>query len=303
MSDNGCDNTNLARAKVTKNDEFYTRIEDIRAEVDRYIQFFKGKSVFCNCNDGQNSQFFKYFLANFDTFELTRLVTIGYNEEGAGIMYEVCADSNKTTKATVLEGNGSFDSRESIAELDKCDIVCTNPPFSVFRDYVELLTSHGKQFLIVAPQGCTSYKQIFKKIVDGELWLGQTKVKVFMQPDGTTKTFGNICWLTNLPHKGTQSVLPLTASYYEEGSRGVSYEKYDNYDAINVDRVKDIPNDYYGVMGVPITILEHLNPEQFVIIGCNAYSDKDYYGVGPLYVGGKKKYTRVLIQRKESTNG
>ena len=98
-------------------------------------------------------------------------------------------------------------------------------------------------------------------------------------------------------------MLPLTASYYEEGSRGVSYEKYDNYDAINVDRVKDIPNDYYGVMGVPITILEHLNPEQFAIIGCNAYSDKDYYGVGPLYVNGKKKYTRVLIQRKEPTNG
>ena len=300
----GCDNTNLARAKTAKNDEFYTRFDDINAEVIRYRKFFKGKSVFCNCNDGLDSQFFNFFLKNFDAFQLVRLVAIKYNENGHGVKYEVSDDINKDgfideedIVTTNLLGDGGFGTDESITELEKCDIVCTNPPFSVFRDFVELLTSHKKQFLIVAPQGCTSYKQIFKKIVDGDLWMGKTKVKVFNQPDGTTKTFGNICWITNLQHKSSDDLMILTATYHKDTGRKESYDKYDNYDAINVDKIKNIPKDFDGVMGVPITILEQFNPEQFEIIGCNAYSDPDYYGVGPLYVNGSKKYTRILIRK------
>lgn len=304
-SKKGCDNTNLARAKAVKNDEFYTRLEDINVEVIKYKKYFKNKSVLCNCNDGIDSNFFNFFLKNFDVFQLTRLVAIKYNPNGRGVKYEVANDLNKNgfidendIVTTELIGDGGFETEESIDELKRCDIVCTNPPFSTFRNFIELLTSHKKQFLVIAPQGCTSYKQIFKKIVDGELWMGQSKVKTFNQPDGTTKKFGNICWITNFPYKTSDDTMILTASYYNELNRRENYDKYDNYDAINIDKIKNIPKDYQGIMGVPITILEQINPVQFTILGCNAYSDPDYYGVGPLYVNGKKKYTRILIKRK-----
>jgi hypothetical protein len=305
--DKGCDNTNLARAKAVKNDEFYTQLKDINAEVMKYKKYFKNKAVFCNCNDGEDSQFFQFFLKNFDAFQLKKLVAYKYNEHGNGIKYEVCDDLNndgfideKDIVTTTLLGNGGFNSEESIAELSNIDIVCTNPPFSVFREYIEILTTHKKSFLVIAPQGCTSYKQIFKKIVDGELWMGYGKVKEFMQPDGTTKTFGNICWITNLPCRTGDDKIILTATYYKDINKREDYNKYDNYDAINVDKIKNIPKDYYGVMGVPITILEQYNPEQFEILGCNAYSDPNYYGVGPLYVNDKKKYTRILIRNIEN---
>ena len=301
----GGDNTNLARAKKVKNDEFYTQFSDVNNEVTKYKKYFKGKAVFCNCNDGLNSQFMQFFLKNFDAFQLTRLVGIAYAPNGKGIKYDLYDDINhdgfiteEDFVVTELEGDGGFGTEESIAELEKCDIVCTNPPFSVFRDYVELLMKHNKKFLIVAPQGCTSYKQTFKRIVDGEMWLGYNKVKHFLQPDGTIKDFGNICWVTNMPTRGEDEMLILTATYYEDADRREPYDTYDNYEAINVDKIKNIPKDYDGVMGVPITILEQFNPLQFEIVGCNAYSDPDYYGVGALYVNGTKKYTRILIKKR-----
>lgn len=304
----GCDNSNLGRAKEVKNDEFYTRLDDVNAEVMQYKKYFKGKSVFCNCNDGLESQFFQFFLSSFDHFQLTRLVGISYNKDGHGIKYEVSDDLNgdgfideRDIIVTHLNGTGGFDTDESIEELKKSDIVCTNPPFSVFRAYVNLLLEHQKQFLIIGNKNAITYKEFFPLLKNNLVWIGVTTPNEFITPDGTQtkKVNGLTRWFTNIPHTKRNEPLVLTASYYDSKNKREDYPVYDNYDAIEVGKVVNIPKDYTGVMGVPITFMDKYCPDQFEILGCSAYSDPDYLGTGSFYAQGQKKYARITIRSKQ----
>ena len=325
-NEKGCDNTNLRKAKNIKNDEFYTQLDDIAKEVKNYKKYFKGKSIFCNCNDKPSNNFFKYFLTQFDVLGLARLVAIEYNEGGHGIKYIVEQDVNhdgiideSDIVVEELNGNGGFGTDESIEELKKCDIVCTNPPFSVFREFIALLMKYGKKFLVIGSKNAITYKEFFPLLKENKVWIGTGNVQNFMQPDGTIKKFGNIGWFTNIPHAKRAEPLPLTATYYDEKNRREEYPKYDNYDAIEVSKVVNIPKDYYGVMGVPVTFLDKYCPEQFEIIGgFNGYKECDYENglicgnitdyydnksdkikswTGPT-VNKKTKYYRILIKRK-----
>lgn len=304
-NEKGCDNTNLRKAKNIKNDEFYTQLDDIAKEVKNYKKYFKGKSIFCNCNDKPSNNFFKYFLTQFDVLGLARLVAIEYNEGGHGIKYIVEQDVNhdgiideSDIVVEELNGNGGFGTDESIEELKKCDIVCTNPPFSVFREFIALLMKYGKKFLVIGSKNAITYKEFFPLLKENKVWIGTGNVQNFMQPDGTIKKFGNIGWFTNIPHAKRAEPLPLTATYYDDKNRREEYPKYDNYDAIEVSKVVNIPKDYEGVMGVPITFLDKYCPEQFEILKCTAYSDNTHDGAGSMYIQGNKKYARILIKRK-----
>ena len=300
----GGDNTNLHKARKVKNDEFYTQFSDINDEVTKYKKYFKGKSVFCNCNDGLNSQFLHFFLKNFDAFQLTRLVGIAYTPNGKGIKYDLYDDINhdgfiteEDFVVTELEGDGAFNTDESIAELEKCDIVCTNPPFSLFRDYIDLLMKYHKQFLIIGSKNAIGYKEFFPLIMNNEVWIGINNVKHFTQPDGTVADFGNIGWYTNIPNPRREEPIPLTATYYDDKNRKETYPHYDNYDAIVVSKVVNIPNDYFGIMGVPITFLDKYCPEQFKILGTSRYHDGNPNADDINFVNGVQKYTRLLIRR------
>lgn len=304
-NEKGCDNTNLHKAKVIKNDEFYTQLDDIAKEVKNYKKRFSGKSVFCNCNDKPSNNFFKYFLTQFDVIGLTKLVAIEYVEGGHGIKYTVENDLNgdgiideSDIVVEELNGDGGFGTDESIEELKKCDIVCTNPPFSVFREFIALLMKYGKKFLVIGSKNAITYKEFFPLLKENKVWIGTGNVQNFMQPDGTIKKFGNIGWFTNIPHAKRAEPLPLTATYYDDKNRREEYPKYDNYDAIEVSKVVNIPKDYEGVMGVPITFLDKYCPEQFEILKCTAYSDNTHDGAGSMYIQGNKKYARILIKRK-----
>lgn len=304
-NEKGCDNTNLHKAKVIKNDEFYTQLDDIAKEVKNYKKEFSGKSVFCNCNDKPSNNFFKYFLTQFDVIGLTKLVAIEYVEGGHGIKYTVENDLNgdgiideSDIVVEELNGDGGFGTDESIEELKKCDIVCTNPPFSVFREFIALLMEYGKKFLVIGSKNAITYKEFFPLLKENKVWIGTGNVQNFMQPDGTIKKFGNIGWFTNIPHAKRAEPLPLTATYYDDKNRREEYPKYDNYDAIEVSKVVNIPKDYEGVMGVPITFLDKYCPEQFEILKCTAYSDNTHDGAGSMYIQGHKKYARILIKRK-----
>ena len=304
-NEKGCDNTNLHKAKVIKNDEFYTQLDDIAKEVKNYKKRFSGKSVFCNCNDKPSNNFFKYFLTQFDVIGLTKLVAIEYVEGGHGIKYTVENDLNgdgiideSDIVVEELNGDGGFGTDESIEELKKCDIVCTNPPFSVFREFIALLMKYGKKFLVIGSKNAITYKEFFPLLKENKVWIGTGNVQNFMQPDDTIKKFGNIGWFTNIPHAKRAEPLPLTATYYDDKNRREEYPKYDNYDAIEVSKVANIPKDYEGVMGVPITFLDKYCPEQFEILKCTAYSDNTHDGAGSMYIQGNKKYARILIKRK-----
>lgn len=304
----GCDNSNLGRAKNAKNDEFYTRLDDINAEVVKYKSHFKNKSVLCNCNDGLNSNFFKFFLKNFDAFQLTRLVGIAYQSTGEAVKYVVENDINGDGYIDELDivsyplADGSFNSNSSIEELERCDIVCTNPPFSVFREYIDLLMRHNKKFLIIGSKNAITYKEFFPLLKEDKVWIGTQNVGNFIQPDGSIAKFGNIGWYTNIPHNKRAEPIPLTATYYDNKNKREEYPKYDNYNAIEVSRVVNIPNDYFGVMGVPITFLDKYCPEQFEILGCSyQYGDCGVHHEGKSWnglVNGVDKYKRLFIKRK-----
>lgn len=301
----GCDNTNLHKAKAVKNDEFYTQLDDIAKEVKNYKKHFNGASVFCNCNDSPSNNFFKYFLTQFDILGLARLVAIEYKEGGRGVKYTVEDDVNKDgiidesdIIVEELNGDGGFGTEESIEELKKCDIVCTNPPFSVFRDFIALLMEYGKKFLVIGSKNAITYKEFFPLLKENKVWIGTGNVQNFVQPDGTIKKFGNIGWFTNLPHAKRTEPLPLTATYYDDKNRREEYPQYDNYDAIEVSKVVNIPKDYEGVMGVPITFLDKYCPEQFEIIAQMANTHIDENNAGYPFIEGKRKYARILIKRK-----
>ena len=310
----GGDNTNLVKAKKEKNDEFYTRYEDIEAEVSKYKEYFKNKVVYLNCDNKEKSMFWKFFELNFDAFQLKKLIATYYSETEPVYAYklELSEDDHKDIIKTPLVGNGDFRSQECIDILKESDIVCTNPPFSLFREYVAQLMEYNKQFLIIGNQNAFTYKEIFPLIKNNKIWVGYTKPKNFYVPEDFENKaiayneegrkiakFGNICWFTNLPTKKRTEPMVLTATYADHRE---DYPKYDNYDAIEVSKCKNIPCDYDGVMGVPITFLNDYCPEQFELLGCSySYGDCGVHYEGMSWNGvvdGKDKYKRLFVKRK-----
>ena len=261
--ESGATNTSLHAAKRAKNDEFYTQLTDIEKEMHHYKEHLKGKVVFCNCDDPEWSNFWKYFTLNFEHLGLAKVVSTHYASGSPSYKLEYFGAGKGIVK-TPLSGDGDFRSAECLEILKEADLVVTNPPFSLFREYVAQLMEHGKQFLIIGSNNAITYKETFKFIKENRLWLGTTAPKNFGQPDGSIKTFGNIGWFTNLSHKKRNDELILFRPY--AGNEG-QYPKYDNFDAIEVSKVKDLPCDYDGCMGVPITFLDKYKPSQFEIIG------------------------------------
>ena len=295
-------NANMRNAKRAKNDEFYTTLDDISVEMANYFPQFKGKKVLCNCNDGPKSNFFLYFSLQYDFLQLKELTCISYEKGGRGKMWKYHGDRNGNRRpdpeefeVTGLEGDGSFDSDEAVRALDEADIVVTNPPFSRFRDFMDLLVEHGKKFLVIGNKNAFTYKSIFQLFMQNRLWAGYNSPKEFRQPDGNEpkQMNGLTRWFTSLDVRKHHEEQVLFRKYTPE-----RYPKYDNYDAINVDKVCEIPEDYHGVMGVPITFLDRYNPDQFEIVGlARDGSDSEYDLVMPM-VGGKRVYTRILIRAR-----
>jgi hypothetical protein len=301
-------NSNLRNAKRVKNDEFYTQLTDIEKEMRHYKDFFKGKVVYCNCDDARESNFFKYFSLNFEHLGLKKLITTGYKEDGKGVVliYEGDKNGNRIVEDSEiivreLEGNGDFRSAECIEFLKECDVVVTNPPFSLFREYVAQLMEYGKKFLIIGPQNAVTYKEIFPLLKDNKIWWGTDCVRWFIVSEEMGKTTkinyngetiaegDRSRWWTNIPHNRRNIELDLFRKYNE-----TDYPKYDNYDAIEVSKVSQIPMDYDGVMGVPITFLYKYCPTQFEIVGIT--ENADY--LKPLYLDGCEKYDRPYVNGK-----
>lgn len=313
-------NSNLHAAKKAANDEFYTQLVDIENELKHYKDHFKGKVIFCNCDDPEESNFWKYFQLNFEFLGLKKLISTHFDDEKPSYKLELFGDidgDGRVTKGdiirTPLKQNGDFRSPECIDILQETDIVVTNPPFSLFREYIAQLIEYNKKFIILGNNNAITYKEIFPLIKDNKLWLGYNSNKTleFRVPDdykfsreddnGKYGKVPAISWFTNLETKKRTEDLLLFRTYNEK-----DYPKYDNYDAINVDKVKDIPMDYYGVMGVPATFLDSYNPNQFEIInGIGRYAcicdgtenPKGTYGTD---VNGEHKYFRILVKRKQN---
>jgi hypothetical protein len=319
-------NKNLHKARDKKNDDFYTQLTDIEKELKHYKKYFKNKVVFCNCDDPRISNFFHYFSYNFEQLGLKKLITTCYknqqmnlfseNKSEKAIYLEYTGDKNnvpdpKEIGIRKLKGDGDFRSKECIELLKQSDIVVTNPPFSLFREYVAQLIEHNKKFIILAQQNAITYKETFNLIKGNKIWLGVDNggTKWFQVPnhyDITTESrkkiengkkffsMGSIVWFTNLDIEKRHDDLILYKIY-----KGHEYDylKYDNYDIINVDKVSDIPMDYKGVMGVPVTFLDKHNPEQFEILGI-ANSARWIGFECYTLINSKKIYNRILIKNK-----
>ena len=301
-------NRSLINAKKAKNNEFYTQLSDVEKELKHYEDFFNGKKILCNCNDDKWSAFFKYFSMNFEHLGLKQLVCVSYNENGHGKKYTY--NSNMEFNETELNGNGDFSSDECVELLKDCDVVVTNPPFSLFCDFVALLQQYEKKFLIIGNSNAITYKEIFPLIKDNKMWLGVNNgskkyeiptidnTKKYEEVDGKYyQSLGNTCWFTNIPHDKRNQPLDLYEKYNAE-----EYPKYDNYDAINVNKVTDIPIDYDGVIGVPISFLDKYCPTQFEIVGImtgakgNGLTNGND-GRAKFYVNNKGVYARILIKK------
>jgi len=366
-------NSNLTNAKKAKNDEFYTQYGDIQKEIEAYLEFnpniFRGKVVYCNCDDPFESNFFRYFVLNFNKLGLKQLITTSYkpspvantqlglfgndktltelkgrpkinaNKFIINEVHDIDGDgefnlkdvamqlkTNKHNEWTPLEGDGDFRSDECINLLKQSDIVVTNPPFSLFREYVKQLFDYNKKFVIIGNMNAITYKEVFPLIKANSLWLGATgngSDMVFAVPNGMDiaesdrqkaarlgyvgdyTRLGNSCWFTNIDHGRRHKPLPLMTmednlkySRHKEIKGKKSYNKYDDYNAIEVSFTDSIPLDYDGVMGVPISFLDKYNPNQFEIIGIDRYvKDNPNYGKR-FTIGGQEIYARVLIKHK-----
>lgn len=352
-------NDSFARAKSAREDEFYTQLTDIEKELRHYRQHFKGKTVLCNCDDPFESNFFKYFVLNFNRLELKKLIATCY--AGSSIanqqlsLFDVLGMSaeseNKPYKAVIttvydktgdggvdmfdvaelfksgenelmeLKGNGDFRSPECLALMDEADIVVTNPPFSLFREYVATLLKHEKSFVIIGSLNMITYKEIFPLLMNNRIWLGYNIGDMaFTVPDNYEpretrywqdesgqkwRSMGNIAWYTNLDIKKRHEEMILVRRYLAD-----EYNHYDNYDAIDVATLDQIPCDYAGIMGVPLTIMQCHNPDQFEIIGFGKGELAKSIGVGKNHRGradlaftlpnGKHKcpYGRILVRNK-----
>jgi hypothetical protein len=361
---------NLTDAKRAKNDEFYTQYGDIQKEIEKYLEYnpntFRAKVVYCNCDDPFESNFFRYFVLNFNMLGLKRLITTSYKPSPVAntqlelfgddktlikskgrpkitankfIINEVCdidgngefnlkdvakqLKENMNNEWAPLKEDGDFRSDECIELLKQSDIVVTNPPFSLFREYVRQLFNYCKKFLIIGNINCISYKEVFQKIKNDEIWLGNGMgrwISGFIVPKsydlygtearldehGNRIVATNSClWLTNLDHGRRHQPLPLMTmaenlrySKHKEIRGKKTYDKYDNYDAIEVPFTNAIPSDYSGVMGVPITFLDKYNPNQFKLIGQMVTTKVDEFNHGYPYINGEKIYARILIKKK-----
>lgn len=314
----GASNSSLHAARRAKNDEFYTQLTDIEKEVQHYKEHFKDKVVFCNCDDPEWSNFWKYFTLNFEHLGLAKVVATHYASGESSYMLEYFGPSQPLVK-TALTGDGDFRSPECRAILEAADIVVTNPPFSLFREYLNQLAASGKQFLIIGNNNAITYKEVFGLIRQNRLWLGHAANKTMEfqlartyekwdRTDRAGNKFGKvpaISWYTNLIHKKRNDKLLLFKQY---AGNEEAYPKYDNYDAIEVSKVADIPLDFEGAMGVPITFLGKYNPEQFELLSANDFRRtqnvpfkahglvKDKDGT----INGKAVYVRILIKHKRT---
>ena len=322
---------NIDKAKEAKKDEFYTQLDDINNELKHYREHFRGKTVLCNCDDPRISNFFTYFAYNFEFLGLKKLITTCYknqnvdlfsqnqSEQAVYLIYEGDKNGNHTPDANEigvmpLKGDGDFRSKECIELLKEADIVVTNPPFSLFREYVAQLMEYDKEFLIIGNQNALSYKEIFPLIRDNKMWLGASihsgDRKFWVPEDYELKAAGcgidatgrkfirvkGVRWFTNLDYKERHEDLILYKNYTPD-----LYPKYENYDAINVNKTEDIPCDYEGIMGVPITFMDKYNPDQFEIIGLGIANLGLSIGVQP-YKPEHKKY-RKEIQKRGAVDG
>jgi len=316
-------NKNLTNAKNAKNDEFYTQLSDIEKELKHYKAHFKDKIVYLNADDPFESNFFKYFASNFNMLGLKKLIATSYKNEQEATKIEITElddynndgainigdveyllENDNNTRVTI-PGNGDFRSDACVELLQEADIVVTNPPFSLFREYIAQLMEYNKKFLVIGNMNAITYKEIFPLIKNGDIWLGvnSNKTLEFKLPDSYTKwnkiengsKYGKvpaITWYTNLEHHKRNEKLILYKKYNAE-----EYPKYDNYDAIEVSKTKDIPIDYNGAMGVPISFLTKYNPEQFDILGiANSARWIDYECL--TIIDGKKIYNRIIIKHK-----
>ena len=313
-------NKNLNAANKAKKDEFYTQLSDIENELRHYKEHFRGKTVLCNCDDPRVSNFFHYFAYNFEALGLKRLITTCYKNQDADLfssnqceqaiylVYEGDKNGNRIPDAEEigirpLKGDGDFRSAECIELLKQADIVVTNPPFSLFREYVAQLMEYDKKFLIIGHQNAIHYKECFALIQNNKMWLGygfkggaghfisnyEDIASASDHKEGMIRVSG-VTWFTNLEIRKRHEDLPLYKFYSSE-----EYPRYDNYEAINVNKTTDIPCDYDGVMGVPITFMDKYNPEQFEILGTSTTAMPK----GAPYVNGKRIYERILIKRKQ----
>lgn len=329
--------SNLRTAKRVKKDEFYTQLTDISKEMKYYKNHLKDKIVYCNCDDPRVSNFFHYFSYNFEKLGLKKLITTCYknqsmdlfskNNSEKAISLEYEGDKNNNNLPDLEEigiveliGNGDFRTQESIELLKKSDLVITNPPFSLFREFVSQLDEYNKKFIIIGNVNAITYKETFRLIKKNKLWLGasiHSGDREFGVPDDyPLKAAGyridengkkfirvkGVRWFTNLDYKERHEDLILYKSYSPE-----EYPTYDNYDAINVNKTKEIPLDFKGVMGVPITFLDKYNPDQFEILGLSASAGYDPEIVGIPFKGnkdarplinGKNTYARIFIKNK-----
>lgn len=320
-------NSNFHSAKDKKQDEFYTQLSDIERELKYYKQHFKDKVVYCNCDDPRVSNFFHFFSYNFERLGLKKLVATCYksqeidlfsqndNEQAIYLEYTGDKNGNKVPDPDEigikpLNGDGDFRSKESISLLTQADIVVTNPPFSLFREYVAQLIEHDKKFVIIGSQNAVTYKEIFQYFKDNKIWIGYNSGDMeFKVPDYYEKretrfrqdengqkwrSLGNICWFTNLDISKRHEDLIFYKTYNPE-----EYPTYDNYDAINVNKVAEIPMDYKGAMGVPITFLDKYNPNQFEILGIDRPLVEEITGrVSRFKINGKEIYARIVIKNK-----
>ncbi len=325
-------NKSLRKAKNTKEDEFYTQLSDIEKELKHYKNHFRDKVVYCNCDDPRVSNFFHFFSYNFEKLGLKKLIATCYknknfdlfsqNDSNESIYLEYNGDKNENFKPDPeeigkikLKGDGDFRSKESIELLKQADIVVTNPPFSLFREYVSQLIEYNKQFLIIGGQNALTYKEIFTLMKENKMWLGYNfgdmafKVPEYYEPRKTRfwideqgqkwRSLGNICWFTNLDHSKRHEDIILYKNFTEE-----EYPKYDYYNAVNVNKVAEIPIDYKGIMGVPITFMDKYNPNQFEILGFMNTGEENkgirYENTphGRPTINGKEIYFRILIKHK-----
>lgn len=309
-------NSNLQMSRAGKTDEFYTQLSLVENEMKHYTRYFEGKTVFCNCDDPEYSNFWLFFQLNFYRLGLKKLVSTHYEEDRPSYKMEIVSTNTPQGQIgipdyvkTPLVGDGDFRSPECIEILKEADIVVTNPPFSLFREYVAQLIEYNKSFIIIGNQNAITYKETFALIQQNKIWLGynsghywfrvpddyeEKKTDFKIDEEGKKwRRMGNICFFTNIDIDKRHEPMLLYKTYNE-----ADYPKYDGYDIIDVSKTADIPCDYYGIMGVPITFMDKFSPDQFEILGvANSarYLSYECYTI----INGKKIYNRILIRRKK----
>lgn len=328
-------NSNLHMSRAGKTDEFYTQLSTIEDELRHYRKYFKGKVIFCNADDpaigedgcdhygdglgGYTSNFFRYFQLNFTQLGIKKLITTHYEADKPSYKFEIVSSDRDDQIGlpdyvkTPLMGNGDFRSPECLSLLEECDIVVTNPPFSLMKEYLPLLINSGKQFLVLGNMNHAVYAEIFPYLFRQQVWLGHNsghfwfRVPDYYAEKGTDfkidehgqkwRRMGNICWFTNMDiEKRHQSLIETLYKKYS----AEEYPQYDNYEAIHIKKVQDIPVDYYGVISVPITFLDKHNPDEFEIIGELKHGCDSEFDYAVPILNGENKYTRLLIRRVNS---